>query len=94
MVALARVIAGFRPFPGKYVCEQKVKIRPNVHYYNDDGSYVKYTCQICDQVVDGLNGFLDNEDERFVRFSFPERTEQCPCCGINIDWDFMGSEVN
>ena len=88
-MALVRVIAGFRPFQAEVTFKQKVKLRPNVHYYNEDGSYVKYTCQICEQIVDSLNGFLDNEDERFVKFSLTEGAEQCPCCGINIDWDFI-----
>jgi hypothetical protein len=92
-MALITVVAGFRPFPAEVTFKQKVKIRPNVHYYNKDGSYVKYTCQICEQVVNGLNGFLDNDDERFVNFSLSEGIEQCPCCGINIDWDFLESEV-
>ena len=27
-------------------------------------------------------------DEQFMNFSFSEGTPQCPCCGINIDWDY------
>ena len=32
------------------------------------------------------NKTMDN-DEQFKRFSFPKGTLQCPCCGINIEWN-------
>ena len=30
----------------------------------------------------------NDEGGEFVRFSFPKGTEKCPCCGINIDWNY------
>ena len=88
-MALVRATAMFRPFAGKYTYRQKVKLRPNVHYYNDNPLCVKYTCQICEQLAKNLNGFLDNENKQFASFAIPYGIEQCPCCGINIDWDFV-----
>lgn len=90
-MALVRATAMFRPFAGKYVYRQKVKLRPNVHYYNDNPLHIKYTCQICEQLAENLNGFLDNGNEQFARFAIPYGIEQCPCCGINIDWYFVSS---
>lgn len=92
-MALIRATAMFKPFPAELSHKQKVKLRPNEHYYgfDDEGLCIKYTCRLCDQIVEKLNGFLDNGDEKFASFSFPKGTEQCPCCGINIDWDYRGN---
>lgn len=89
-MALIRATAMFKPFPADHVHKQKVKLRPNEHHYENEGEEprIKYTCRLCEQLVENLNGFLDDEDVKFSRFSFPEGTEQCPCCGINIDWDY------
>ena len=91
-MALIRATAMFKPFPAELSYKQKVKLRPNEHYYgwDDKGLIVKYTCRLCEQIAEKLDGFLD-EDGKFVKFSFPKGTEQCPCCGINIDWDYRGS---
>lgn len=95
-MALVRADAMFKLYPAKAVCKQKVKLRPNEHHYEKDGeeSYIKYSCQLCEQLaksVEGIPLYSDDEDDiggKFVRFSFPEGTEQCPCCGVNIDWDY------
>lgn len=89
-MALVRVEAMFKIYPAKVVCKQKVKLRPNEHHYEDDGEkpYIKYTCQICEQLAKNMKGFRFGEDGEFMRFSFSEGTKQCPCCGVNIDWDY------
>lgn len=94
-MALVRVSAMFKPFPAKYVHQQKVKLRPNEHHYEKDGEdpYIKYTCRLCEQLTNNLNGFLDDEDIKFARFSLPEGIEQCPCCGINIDWNYRQEAI-
>lgn len=97
-MALIRANAMFKVFPAKVVHKQKVKLRPNEHHYENVGEepYIKYSCQICEQLaksVEGLSLYSDDEndeDERFIRFSFPKGTKQCPCCGVNIDWDYKG----
>ena len=89
-MALVRATVMFKPLPATHVHKQKVKLRPNEHHYENDGEepYIKYTCRLCDQLVENLNGMLDIDDVKFSRFSIPEGIEQCPCCGINIDWDY------
>ena len=95
-MALVRADAMFKLYPAKVVYKQKVKLRPNEHHYENDGEepYIKYSCQICEQLAKGVKGFpLYSDDENdeggeFVRFSFPKGTEKCPCCGINIDWNY------
>lgn len=92
-MALVRAEAMFKIFPAKVVSKQKVKLRPNEHHYEDEGGepYIKYSCQICKQLSESVKGFSfskDDEDGKFAKFSFPEGTEQCPCCGINIDWNY------
>lgn len=80
----------FKVFPAKAVHRQKVKLRPNEHYYGDK---IKYSCQICEELSKSVEEFPydsdeDDKEEKFVRFSFPKGTNQCPCCGINIDWNY------
>lgn len=89
-MALVRADAMFKIFPAKVVHNQKVKLRPNEHHYENEGEepYVKYSCQICEQLSESIKGFYFDEEQKFVRFSFPKGTEQCPCCGVNIDWDY------
>ena len=95
-MALSRASAMFKIFPAPRVYKQRVKLRPNEHHYENEGEepYIKYTCQICEQLAENVKGFplhTDNEDDevgQFVRFSFPEGTERCPCCGVYIDWDY------
>ena len=92
-MALIRAEAMFKMFPTKAVHKQKVKLRPNEYYYENKGeeTYIKYSCQICEQMSESVKDFHfdeGDEDGKFVRFSFPKGTEQCPCCGINIDWDY------
>lgn len=92
-MALTRAEAMFKIFPEKVVYKQKAKLRPNEHHYENEGEepYIKYSCQICEQLAKNIEGFRfeeENEDVKFTRFSFPEGTKQCPCCGVNIDWDY------
>lgn len=90
-MALVRSGFMFKIYPAKVVCKQKAKLRPNEHHYEKEGEepYIKYTCQICEQLAENMKGFQFGEDEgKFKRFSFPKGTEQCPCCGVNIDWDY------
>lgn len=101
-MALVRADAMFKIFPSKMVHKQKVKLRPIEHHYESEGEepYIKYGCQICETLakeVEGIPLYADDEnDERgkFVRFSFPEGTPNCPCCGINIDWDYKKFFLN
>lgn len=95
-MALIKADVMFKLFPAKLVCKQKVKLRPIEHYYENEGEepYIKYSCQICEQLAEKynnfyshMNGFFDEENQ-FNRFSFPKGTKQCPCCGVNIDWDY------
>ena len=81
----------FKVFPADVSYKQKVKLRPKELHYENDGEepYVKYTCQICEQIAEKANHFLiHTEGKKLVPFSFPEGTEQCPCCGVNIDWEY------
>lgn len=92
-MALVRAEAMFKIFPAKVVYKQKVKLRPNEHHYENEGEepYIKYSCQICEQLSENVKGFHFDEDEEnreFARFSFSKGTEQCPCCGVNIDWNY------
>ena len=92
-MALVKVSEVFKLFPAEYVHMQKVKLRPNEHHYEEDGEppYIKYSCRICEQIAENVksaHSYIFEENERFVRFSFPEGTERCPCCGVYIDWDY------
>ena len=95
-MALIRTNAMFKIFGASVVCKQQVKVKPNEHHYEDEGitSYIKYSCPICENLSEEYNKIyshsngLFSEDERFVRFSFPKGTKNCPCCGINIDWNY------
>lgn len=92
-MALIRADAMFKIFPAKVVYKQKVELRPNEHHYENKGEEpcIKYSCQICEQLSENIKGFHfgeDDEEIKFGRFSFPEGTEQCPCCGVNIDWEY------
>ena len=86
-MALVRVDAMFKIYPAEVSYKQKVKLRPNEHHYESEGEElcVKYTCQICEQLAEKANKFME---DKFVPFSFPKGTEQCPCCGVNIDWNY------
>lgn len=88
---LVRASAMFKAFPAPATYKQRVKLRPNEHHYENDGEepVIKYTCRLCEQIAENLHGFLDNNKERFVNFSFPRGTKRCPCCGVNIDWGYQ-----
>ena len=92
-MALSRATALFKLYPAKHVHQQKVKLRPNEHHYEEEGQppYIKYSCQLCEKLAENAKGcYFDGyeDDVSFIRFSLPEGTERCPCCGINIDWDY------
>ena len=89
-MALVRATAMFKVYSAKNTADQKLKLRPNEYYYeNPDGeTCVKYTCQICEQIAKGTATFYKNEDEKFAPFQLTKGMEQCPCCGMNIEWDY------
>lgn len=93
-MALIGTTAMFKIYPAKHVHKQKVKLRPIAHYYGEkDGiPYIKYSCQLCEQLAKEVEGFplIDKNGEtgQFIKFQIHEGMEQCPCCGINIDWDY------
>ena len=98
-MALLRASVLFKLYPAKHVYKQRVKLRPNEHHYeneNEGNSYIKYSCQLCEQLAENVKRLhYEDEDEndvKFTRFSFPEGTERCPCCGVYIDWNYKYNE--
>ena len=102
---LTRAEAMFKVVPSKLMYKQKVKLRPIEHHYESKGEepYIKYSCQLCEQIAEHLKDFTfdekgyvtfegDEERLKFNNFLFAEGTEQCPCCGVNIDWDYKHIE--
>lgn len=89
-MALVRGSEIFRVFPAKHAYKQKVKLKPIEHHCENEGEepQIKYGCRLCEQLIERSGCFFFKEDEKFSKFSFPEGTEQCPCCGINIDWGY------
>lgn len=88
---LIRASAMFKVIPAEYTYLQEIKLRPNEYHYEESGKepYIKYTCQICEQIAKATEKFQPAiENGRFNSFSFPKGTKQCPCCGINIDWNY------
>lgn len=73
----------------KIVSRQRVSLPPVEHHYEAEGEekYIKYGCQLCEEIAQNYPNKLMNKDERFNRFSFPKGTERCPCCGVYIDWE-------
>lgn len=72
-MALVRAEAMFGIFPAKVVREQKVKLRPNEHYYEGKNGEpcTTYSCQICEQLFDRISGFHFGEDDEnggFIKF--------------------------
>ena len=65
-MALSRASAVFRLYPAKRVYKQRVKLRPNEHHYENEGEepYIKYSCQLCEQLADNVKGVpLCTDDE-------------------------------
>ena len=93
-MSLVRAGAMFKVFPAKYVHRQKVKVKPIEHHYEESGeeAYIKYSCPICEQIAKNVEGFSfenDNgENVEFIPFSISKGRETCPCCNVNIDWDY------
>lgn len=80
----------FKVHGGKYVHNQKVSLRPIEHHYEEDGEpeNIKYSCQLCENLSKQYPNKVMDDDEQFKKFSFPKGTPQCPCCGINIEWNY------
>ena len=82
----------FRVFPAECSNELKVSLRPNEHCKtNDDGKvYIEYTCQLCESLTEKANQFIFGfkREDKFNLVTLPKGIKQCPCCGINIDWDY------
>lgn len=74
----------------KIVSKQKVSLRPVEHHYENKGEdkYIKYGCQLCEELAKAYPNKLMDKDEKFIRFSFPKGTKQCPVCGVYIDWNY------
>ena len=95
-MALVKADTMFKLYPAKHVYKQRVKLKPNEHHYENEGEepYIKYSCQLCEQLANNVKNLLlytddeNNDRGKFVRFSFAEGTERCPCCGIYIDWNY------
>ena len=95
-MALVRADAMFKLYPAKVVHKQRVKLRPNEHHYENEGEepYIKYSCQLCEQLAKSVKGLpvyaYDEDDDggQFIRFSLPKWIEQCPCCGVYIEWNY------
>lgn len=89
-MALMKSNVLFRVHGGKHVFEQKVSLRPIEHHYEKNGEpeYIKYGCQLCESLANSYPGKVMDDNEQFTNFSFAEGTPQCPCCGINIYWDY------
>ena len=90
---MALIIKGnimFKVSGAKSVGSQIVKSKPIEHHYEKEGEpeYIKYSCQLCENLAKGYPNEVMAPEDRFVNFSFPEGTPNCPCCGINIDWDY------
>lgn len=82
----------FRVFPVECSNELKVSLRPNEHYKtNDDGELcTEYTYQLCESLMEKANQFLScfKKEDDFNLVTLSKGVKQCPCCGINIDWNY------
>lgn len=95
-MSLVRADALFKLYPANVVHKQRVKLRPNEHHYENEGEepYIKYSCQLCEQLAEKVKGLpvyaYDEDDDggKFIRFSLQKGIEQCPCCGIYIEWNY------
>lgn len=95
-MAYIRAEVLFKLYYAKVVYKQKVAVRPNAHHYEQKGEkpYIKYSCPICEQLAkkagEKPHFYLDDENDeggKFIRFSFPKGTKNCPCCGVNFEWN-------
>ena len=89
-VSLMRSDVMFKVDGAKCVERQKVKLRPIERHYEkeNESEKIKYSCQLCESLSREYPNKVLDEDNQFKNFSFPKGTPQCPCCGINIDWDY------
>ena len=60
------------------VYSSRLKIVPVKHYYNEEKTYIKYGCPVCEAF--GL------------RHSMQEGTESCTTCGVHFEWEEIDSE--
>lgn len=91
-MALIKSDVLFRIFPAECSNELKVSLRPNEHHkVNDEGELcTEYTCQLCENLTEKANQFSSHlkRENDFNLVTLPKGIEQCPCCGINIDWNY------
>ena len=89
-VSLMRSDVMFKVDGAKCVERQKVKLRPIERHYEkeNESAKIKYSGQLCESLSREYPNKVLDEDNQFKNFSFPKGTPQCPCCGINIDWDY------
>lgn len=92
-MALIRSDVMFKVYGAKCVGNQKVKLRPMEHHYEREGEpeYIKYGCQLCENLAKSYPNNIMDTEKQFKNFSFEWGTEQCPCCGINIDWSYKNN---
>ena len=96
-MALIGVTEMFKIYPAKHVHKQKVKVKPNEHYYGEvhGAPYIKYSCPICEQIAIKAESYplIDENDKhcQFIKFQIHQGMETCPCCGINLDWDYKST---
>lgn len=77
----------FEVYGSNHVYKQRVKLRPVIHHYEDgDRKCIKYSCRLCENLSKAYPNKVAKEDNQFNSFSFEKGTEQCPCCGVYIDW--------
>lgn len=62
---------------GEHSYQSHVRLYPLIRSYDDN--YRKYSCPVCASL--GLH------------FSLPFGTDNCFCCGVNLDWDEIDREV-
>ena len=71
-----------------HVYKQRVKLKPVEHHYEDgERKCIKYSCRLCESLSKAYPNKMMDADNRFEGFSFARGTEQCPCCGVYVDWE-------
>lgn len=91
-MALIKSDVLFRISPVECSNELKVSLRPNEHCKtNDDGKVcIEYTCQLCESLTEKANQFIScvKRKDEINLVTLPKGVKQCPCCGINIEWNY------
>lgn len=94
---LIKASAFFKIVPSKFGFKNKVKLRPTEHRYigNNGKTYVEYSCQICQQLAETIIKLpLEDGGSDCSIPMFPKGTKRCPCCGVNIDWNYKSDLVS